>query len=92
MRRVEKWTKQGIIVFGVRPPSTAEMVKLEEALSGFDESDFVQKFIKAGGIWIPVDTAGLESYDGSHLERKSAIAFSKQLGKKVQNHLNRRNK
>jgi hypothetical protein len=87
MKRVNKWVNQGIRVFGVRPPSSTEMVKLENEISGFDEKEFTSKFEKNGGKWITIDTTGLKSYDGSHLRKQSAITFSKSLGEKIQESL-----
>ena len=81
--RVRSWCDNGVAVFGFRPPTSEAMVALEEQLSGFDESDFVERFEATGGRWIGVDQFKYLSYDGSHLHRDGAIAFSHDLGKKI---------
>jgi len=80
---VRQWTRCGIGVYGFRPPTTAAMVALEDAQSGFDEAKFVAKFVKAGGQWIAVDQDGYHSYDGSHLREDSAATFSVDLARKI---------
>ncbi|MBN2374808.1 MAG: hypothetical protein JXD22_00300 [Sedimentisphaerales bacterium] len=80
---VRKWSSSGILVFGFRPPTSEAMVALEEQLSGFDESDFVERFEAAGGSWIEMDQYKYLSFDGSHLHRDGAIAFSHDLGEKI---------
>ena len=83
MGQVKEWTSRGIQVFGVRPPTTIEMLKLEKELSNFDEDKFVLKFKQAGGIWLEVSASRYASYDGSHLDVSSAKEFSRDLATKV---------
>jgi len=71
-----KWVGEGIRVYAFRPPTTPEMIELESRLSGFDEKAFLDRFGKAGGIWIPVPLHEYRSYDGSHLDKESAQALS----------------
>lgn len=79
MIRIKEWSEEGIKVFGCRPPTTKEMVALENRLGGFREEVFVTKFKEAGGIWLTVNPDDYNSYDGSHLDIKSSIAFSKDI-------------
>ncbi|HYC87359.1 MAG TPA: hypothetical protein VEB86_19135 [Chryseosolibacter sp.] len=81
--RVGRWTRNGIEVYGFRPPTTVEMVQLENNLSGFQESLFVQRFQDAGGRWIDLDISEYQSYDGSHLAKSSAIKVSERIGKHI---------
>ena len=83
MTRIQVWRKQGIIVVGVRPPTTTQMEDLERELGGFDEDIFAKRFREAGGIWLDVPLEGYSTYDGSHLDKKSAIEFSAKVGEKL---------
>jgi len=80
---VTQWTRKGISVYGFRPPTTGEMMALENARSGFDEAKFVAEFTKAGGQWIAVDQERYHSYDSSHMRDDSAAVFSKDLARKI---------
>ena len=80
---VEKWIKQGIKVYGFMPPSCQEMYDLEMKISGIDKPYLVRRFQESGGIWIETDPAGYVSFDGTHLQRKAALEFSKYLATKI---------
>ncbi len=80
---VKRWRAQGIAVYGFRPPSCAQMVALENRISGFDEASFVRQFQAAGGVWLPVSQTAYASYDGSHLDVRSAPVFSADLAKMI---------
>ena len=82
-RYVEKWVKQGIHVYGFLPPSCKEMYELELRRSGINEPELIQKFKQAGGIWIDVDQSGYVSFDGTHLQRDSALELSRFVAKKI---------
>ncbi|MBK9193204.1 MAG: hypothetical protein IPM77_17830 [Crocinitomicaceae bacterium] len=86
-QQVEKWTGNGIRVFGFRPPVTKAMKNLEDSISGFSETEIKLNFENAGGTWIDFNDADYISYDGSHLTSESAIKFSADLGKKVKSFL-----
>lgn len=72
-------------VIGFRVPCIEQMWQLEDSLSGFDEMEFSRKFEEAGGNWLEFknDPLMYQSYDGSHLDKKSAIVFSRQLGDSI---------
>ena len=81
--KTRAWTAKGIGVYACRPPTTAEMVALEDRLSGFDQAEFVRQFRAAGGVWLDVDQAGYASYDGSHLTAEAATRLSRDLAEMI---------
>jgi len=83
MNDVTRWTASGIRVYGVLIPTCREMVALENALSGFNRADFADAFRAAGGVWIDMDQAAYDSFDGSHLQRQSALEFSDDLASRI---------
>jgi len=83
MHTVARWRREGIAVYAFRPPTVAEMVALENELSGFDEEEFKAAFETAGGIWLDVDPFGYPSHDGCHLRRDGAIAFTCDLSRMI---------
>ncbi|HEX41584.1 MAG TPA: hypothetical protein ENN81_05930 [Phycisphaerales bacterium] len=80
---VQRWTRQGIRVYGFIMPSCKEMVQVELELSGFDPEAFAAAFTEAGGRWIETDLDAYESFDGSHLQKEAALRFSKDLAQAV---------
>jgi|GEM_PF-499281 len=78
-----KWGREGINVYAFRPPTSSEMVELEDSLSGFDEKSFRNRFEGAGGIWIDVNPSQYSTYDGSHLNRYGAEKLSLELARKI---------
>ncbi len=76
-----KWREEGYYVFALRPPTTAEMVAVENTYSGFLEEDFVRKFQAAGGIWYAASSEGMDTIDGSHLSAESARRLSENLAR-----------
>jgi hypothetical protein len=85
--QVRRWTQGGIRVYAFRPPTTADMVDLENQRSGFDEAAFVRQFQAAGGRWLIVRQVGYRTYDGSHLSRDGAIQFSGDLAELIRQDL-----
>ncbi len=84
--KVHELTKAGVRVFAFRPPTTKEMAELEKKLCAFDKDKFIEEFKSYGGKWIEVDDRNYRSYDGSHIDEKSAVKFSKDLAKALVNH------
>ena len=80
---VEEWTGKGITVIGFRPPTTIEMLELEERIAGFDEAGFVKRFKAAGGIWLDSEHGKYLTHDGSHLQARDARRFSAVIAKRV---------
>ncbi len=85
--QTRSWRDQGINVFAFRVPSSVQMVELENKLSGFDEAAFAEGFENAGGIWIDIPTEPYHSFDGSHLEKQSAIQLSLDLAHALEEYL-----
>ena len=83
MQQTRLWKQKEIQVVAFRLPTTKEMVALEDELSGFDENKFLQAFESAGGLWLSVPLERYRSFDGSHLERNSAVLFSKDVAEKI---------
>jgi hypothetical protein len=82
--KVSEWNNKGIKVYAFRPPTTPQMEKLENNLSGFSEQKFILKLKSVGGNWLEIeDKYRYNSYDGSHLHFKSAQKLSLYLGSKV---------
>lgn len=79
--------RDGVRVFGFKPPVSTEMTELESEKSGFDYETFVKQFESAGGVWIDVDPSQFQTYDGSHLHSESATAFSKWIANEIRTYL-----
>lgn len=82
--RVSRWSQRGIRVYGFRPPTSEATCAIEDGLGQFDETDFRRRFANAGGTWLQVDPSGMNSYDGSHLDRSSAVQLSHYLANCIQ--------
>lgn len=80
-----KWTAQKIRVFGFRQPCSAEMLELENQISGFDQQKFVVDFEAAGGVWLDLEQTGYEDYDHVHLSPQGALEFSHDLAVTINN-------
>lgn len=80
MEKVREWNSRGILVLGFRPPVSQEMWEIEQELPGFDEEQMKREFEAAGGYWIEVDNSDYAWWDGSHLNRESAVRLSKYIG------------
>lgn len=80
---VTKWAESQIKVYGFLMPTCKEMFELEEELSGLNLSEFKRAFRNSGGVWIDIDPAAYDSFDGSHLQRESAVELSKLLALKI---------
>jgi hypothetical protein len=80
---IGRWRTHGVRVYAMRPPTTKEMVALENRLSGFEEVAVVRALEEAGATWIPVPDSTWHAYDGSHLDRESAERFSAWLGQRI---------
>lgn len=85
MEHIKKWTASGITVYALRMPASAEMMKLENEMSGYREKDIAARVRKAGGVWLTFDYSKYHSYDGSHLVDTAAVKFSRDLSLKISN-------
>ena len=83
-QRIEEWTSKGIIVYAFRPPSCPSMDKLENESLGWDEHLISESVKRAGGYWLDLDrTTDIRSYDGSHIDLKSAKVFTTRLANAI---------
>ena len=87
MDQTRLWTAGGVKVYGFRVPSSQAMVALEDQMSGFDETAFVEQFKSAGGIWFSIPLEPYHSFDGSHLTKQAAQRLSVDLAKLIQDTL-----
>ncbi len=81
--KVKEWTRNGVTVYGFRPPTSSEIVRQTDERSGFRELDFVQDFKNAGGVWLEVDQDGYLTFDGLHMMRDVAVKFSDDLARQI---------
>ncbi len=81
--KLREISAKNITVLAFRPPTTLAMKRLEDSLSGFDETYIKNELTKNSIYWLELDFSQFESYDGSHLNKKSAILLSKSIGKKI---------
>lgn len=86
--QIKDWDSQGVKVFCFRPPTTIQMKKLEEKMGGYDEQYVASEVVKAGAVWIPFSFKDYSSFDGSHLEKESAIRVSSKIGSVIKKELN----
>ena len=83
MNYVSRWTESEIRVYGFLVPTCTQMVELEKEISGLNLNEFKVAFKEAGGIWIDIDSTAYDSFDGSHLQRESALELSQDLALKI---------
>lgn len=88
MEQVEIWVDKGVKVLGMRPPTTHEMVALEDSVSGYNEAQIRAIFSQKGGVWLDFSSDDYYSYDGSHLQKESAINFSRDIACSIKYLLN----
>lgn len=86
--QVAEWSRKGIKVIGFRPPTTFAMRAVEDTLGHYNESMIKGKFCKAGGHWIDLYPGNFKTYDGSHLEKNSAVLLSEIISKEIAKALN----
>jgi hypothetical protein len=87
MSWVKEMSHNNVAIIGFRPPSTLAMEQLEDSLSGFNYSSFIEGFEQNGGVWLKFSLNDYSSYDGSHLHYKSANKFTKNLATKIERYL-----
>ena len=81
---VQRWSDQGIRVYGFRPPTCEEMMTKELEVAGFDSLNVPVRFNEAGGVWIDISQTAYYSYDGSHLSRAGALEFSQDFASRLE--------
>lgn len=91
-RNVKKWTGEGIIVAGVRLPTSPSIKIVEDKFSGLDMQKVQSKFEENGGIWLNPRSSFFVSYDGSHARYDSAVIYSKDLANELKELISVKNK
>jgi hypothetical protein len=79
--RVERWTASRIRVCAFRPPIAPELAAFEDRAGRFDAAAFRKRFEAAGGLWVAIAPEAYRTYDGSHLDRDSALDLGRQLAR-----------
>lgn len=83
---VNEWSKKGYKVFGFFPPTSEKMVEIENSASGLNRKVLAENFTAAGGIWIEIESKERYfTYDGEHMDKNTAIIFSKDLASFIKN-------
>ncbi|MBU1277100.1 MAG: hypothetical protein KJ720_17130 [Proteobacteria bacterium] len=82
---VADFRQEGISVYGYRPPSNRHIRYVEDQFSGLDFHDFARRFNGAGGSWLKVNEQAYATYDGIHMDYRTAIRFSRHLGEVLRN-------
>ncbi|MDO8588806.1 MAG: hypothetical protein Q7T82_17385 [Armatimonadota bacterium] len=83
MDAVRSFRKQNTAVFVIRLPTNKTTLAQEDASSGFDEQSFRAQVEAAGGEWIDVPDKTYRCFDGSHLNRDSAMEVSRMVAKAI---------
>ena len=78
-----EWTEKGIIVIGYRPPVSQPMLELENNLGLYNEQFIQQGIENAGGHWLDLNPSNFHTYDGSHLDKTSAIQLSEKIANEI---------
>ena len=81
--KVKDWSRRGIRVIGFRPPVSIPMRALEDSMGLYNEAIISTRFREAGGYWIELMPNRYKTYDGSHLNKRSAIMLSNDLALKI---------
>jgi hypothetical protein len=83
LKQVSFWSSHNYKIFAFRPPTSLAMQMLEDSLGGLNYNSFISEFNAAGGNWIKIDRNLYHSYDGSHLDKNSAIKLSELIGEEI---------
>ncbi len=81
--QTKRWDKKGIIVIGYRPPVSQPMRELENNLGLYNEKSIQQGIENAGGYWLDLNPTNFKTYDGSHLDKPSAIQLSDKIAMEI---------
>ena len=80
VQRIQDWNVKGFRVVCFRPPTTPEIVSLENEKSGYDEALIKSRVSTAGGVWYDAPQDKYTTYDGNHLTKAGAMDFSRDIG------------
>ena len=85
--KIAEWSKKDIIVIAYRPPVSHAMQKLENDVGLYDEQFIQTRVEKADGHWLNLNPTHFKTYDGSHLDKQSAIQLSEKIALEIQKHV-----
>ena len=83
INKLKQLALSGINVIAFRVPTTVQMERLEDSISGYDESFVKNSLIQHSINYLDFQNSDFASYDGSHLNEKSARKLSEQIGEKI---------
>ncbi len=83
VRQVKELTGQGVRVLWFAPPVSEPIREIERAESGLDEAALEAALSQAGALKITMPEQDVETFDGHHLSRAGAEAFSPELAEAV---------
>ena len=81
--QVKNWTEQGIKVLAFRPPVSVPMKMLEDSVANYNEENIMSGIQRSGGYWLRLNQADYKTYDGSHLDTKSAKKLSAEVAERI---------
>jgi hypothetical protein len=79
----QEMEEEGINIVAYRPPTSKGMKEIEDLLSGLDYTNLQIKLEAVGVNWISVNYEDYYSYDGSHIDRESALKLSRYLTNEI---------
>lgn len=85
-QKIREWKEKGIQVYAFEPPISYNLSQLENNHTTFNKIEFIENFIDAGGEWINLKIH-FHSYDGSHINKKSALKLSSEIAHQIKNNL-----
>ena len=83
INKLKQLVLSGINVIAFRVPTTEQMEILEDSISGYDENFVKNSLIQHSITYLDFQNSDFSSYDGSHLNEKSARKLSEQIGIKI---------
>lgn len=81
--QTKEWIAKGYRIYIFNTPVSAEIKEIEEALSGMPMTEIQRRLTVAGATLLHDFQDSYETFDGHHLERNSAIEFSKELARRL---------
>ena len=81
--QIKELVKNKIIVVCYRPPVSQPMRELENNLGLYNEKFILQGIENAGGHWLELNPNNFQTYDGSHLDKTSAIQISNKIAMEI---------
>jgi len=83
LHQVDSLQKTGIQIIAFRTPTNDPMTAIEDSLSGLRFTDLATHFQENNMTWIDFKNSDFRTYDGSHLDSKSARKLGKSVGETI---------